>query len=186
MTTQGGARLLTWMSRTFYGELGVSSDADAGAVRDAYRAAMRRHHPDTNRAPDATGRAARINEAWTCLRDPDRRREYDEALRGSAEARVAAVTTRHPYQPAAWRTPSDARPDPLPVAVFVFAAIIAIGPTMALVALAHGWDGSFTHTIHRVAPTMAQTAPPKPRTVRSGGVNTADVRLKSRPLPPAS
>lgn len=160
------------MSRTFYGELGVSSDADAGAVRAAYRAAMRRHHPDTNRAADATGRAARINEAWACLRDPDCRRAYDEALRGQAEAHAAAALRRH-HQPQTWHAAPDARPDPLPVAVFVVAAIVAVIPTMALMALAHGWDGSFTHTTHLVAPTTTRTPPPNPRPASTHRMETS-------------
>ena len=150
------------MARTHYGELGVARDADEGAIRAAYRAAMRRHHPDTNRSPDATGRSARINAAWACLRDPDRRRDYDRGLREVEQVRAdVRADLRRGMVPPLWRTPPPPPPDPLPIAVFVFAAVIAIVPTMLLVALSHGWDGHFTHPAHAAAPVV-RPAPPAP------------------------
>ena len=151
------------MGRTHYSELGVSPDADAGAVRAAYRAAMLRHHPDTNRSPDATGRAARINAAWACLRDPDRRRAYDEALGDLAAAR-GAVPPRRRAPPQAWRAPPAPEASPLPAVVFLVAAVVAVVPTMMLVALSHGWDGSVTHPARLARPAPAAVAPPRSHT----------------------
>ncbi len=165
------------MGRTHYSELGVARDADAGAVRAAYRAAMLRHHPDTNRSPDATGRAARINEAWTCLRDPDRRRAYDEALSDLTEAPRAAVPPRRPDQPQPWHAPPVSEASPLPAVVFLVAAIVAVVPTMMLVALSHGWDGSVTHPARLAHPAPAAVAPPRSHT----GPTRASVH---RPQPP--
>jgi curved DNA-binding protein CbpA len=60
-----------------YAVLQVSADADQAVIAAAYRALARRHHPDVAADPDAGARMARINAAWTILRDPARRRAYD-------------------------------------------------------------------------------------------------------------
>lgn len=66
-----------------YDVLGVSTTATAEEIRAAYLALARRHHPDrlgdaspADRAQSAA-RMARINEAWSVLSDPTRRRVYD-------------------------------------------------------------------------------------------------------------
>ena len=78
-----------WESeRSPYDVLGVGREADAAAIRRAWVAAARRHHPDLA-GDDAAARAAAerrmqaVNEAWALLGDPERRRRYDsdEALR---------------------------------------------------------------------------------------------------------
>jgi hypothetical protein len=48
----------------YYDLLGVDVDDDLEAVKKAYRLLARRHHPDLNRAADATARMQRINEAY--------------------------------------------------------------------------------------------------------------------------
>lgn len=62
--------------------LGVERGASAAAIKAAYRALVKRHHPD------AGGDAERIlalNAAWEVLRDRERRRLYDAGL-GAATA----------------------------------------------------------------------------------------------------
>lgn len=59
-----------------YAVLGLSVDADAGAIHGAYRRAVRRTHPDVG------GTAAEfeaVQEAYETLRDPGRRRAFDAA-----------------------------------------------------------------------------------------------------------
>jgi DnaJ-like protein len=54
-----------------YHELGLARDADGAAVEDAWRRAIRRHHPDVASDPAAaTARAARLNVARDWLRWP--------------------------------------------------------------------------------------------------------------------
>lgn len=65
-----------------YARLGVTAEASADEVRDAYRRAARRHHPDTP-GGDVTTMAA-VNEAWRVLGDPARRRDYDRELRAAS------------------------------------------------------------------------------------------------------
>lgn len=65
-----------------YDVLGVAPAADEAAVRQAYLALARRHHPDV-----AGGDAARmrsVNEAWATLGDPVRRTHYDRSLAAGA------------------------------------------------------------------------------------------------------
>lgn len=69
---------------TLYEVLGIPHDSDAAEIRRAYLRLARDHHPD--RADDAArGRSEErmrvINEAWSVLGDPERRRAYDLRLR---------------------------------------------------------------------------------------------------------
>lgn len=70
----------------YYAALEVSASATQQQIRDAYKKAALRHHPD--RVPsDSPERAARtkkfqlINDAYYTLSDPGRRRDYDAARR---------------------------------------------------------------------------------------------------------
>jgi hypothetical protein len=65
------------IARDYYATLGVDRDADAAAIRLAYRTLMRCTHPDVNQSHDAGSRASAINEAYTCLHDPVKRAAYD-------------------------------------------------------------------------------------------------------------
>lgn len=66
----------------YYALLGVSPDANADAVRRAYRKAALRLHPDRNGGSPAIGeRMLLVNEAWAALRDTGRRAEYDRRRR---------------------------------------------------------------------------------------------------------
>jgi len=62
----------------YYAVLGVSRDADAKQIRDAYRQLAFTYHPDRNEDdPQAAERMKSINEAYAVLSDADKRREYD-------------------------------------------------------------------------------------------------------------
>ena len=61
-----------------YSVLGIPADASQAEIKAAYRAEMKRHHPDVNPGdPDATRKSQQINEAYQTLRDPARRLEFD-------------------------------------------------------------------------------------------------------------
>ncbi|HEY3144255.1 MAG TPA: J domain-containing protein [Acidimicrobiales bacterium] len=62
---------------THYELLGVRRNASADQIRNAYRTAARTLHPDTGGDPAAM---QRLNAAWHVLRDPGRRRAYDQTL----------------------------------------------------------------------------------------------------------
>ncbi len=64
-------------SGILYEVLRVAPDADMATVRAAYRRLARINHPDVGGDEDVM-RA--LNKAWTVLRDPARRRNYDRSL----------------------------------------------------------------------------------------------------------
>ena len=61
----------------FYGVLGVSRNANEKEIRQAYRKLARQHHPDVNGSGASDERFKSINEAYSILSDPDKRRRYD-------------------------------------------------------------------------------------------------------------
>lgn len=63
-----------------YARLGVPADASAEAIDLAWRALLRRHHPDVA-GPDGLELAKRLNVAHDWLSDPDLRRRYDRERR---------------------------------------------------------------------------------------------------------
>jgi molecular chaperone DnaJ len=67
-----------WFEKDFYATLGVPQDADAAAIKKAYRKLARDLHPDHNVGnAKAEDRFKEIGEAYAVLSDPEQRREYD-------------------------------------------------------------------------------------------------------------
>ena len=67
-----------WFEKDFYAILGVPKDADAAAVKKAYRKLARTHHPDKNPGDAAAEQKFKdIGEAHAVLSDPKQREEYD-------------------------------------------------------------------------------------------------------------
>ena len=65
--------------RSLYDILNVSRDAEGVVIEAAYRALMKKYHPDQAAGGEANGNssAAEINQAFAVLRDPKRRAGYD-------------------------------------------------------------------------------------------------------------
>jgi curved DNA-binding protein CbpA len=63
----------------YYALLGIAADADGEAIRAAYRALAKQHHPDLAGDEDSgsTARFLEIQEAYDVLSDADRRALYD-------------------------------------------------------------------------------------------------------------
>ena len=73
----------------YYAQLGVAANASPEEVRRAYRAGAQRFHPDkAPQNPFAEAQFLRLKEAYEVLKDPGRRRRYDQErwLRGMPEA----------------------------------------------------------------------------------------------------
>lgn len=67
------------VSRSLYEILNVAPDAEQVVIDAAYRALMKKYHPDQAVAVSVPGpSAAEINRAFAVLRDPDRRADYDK------------------------------------------------------------------------------------------------------------
>ena len=68
--------------KTHYDTLGVTARAEDAAIEGAYKALIKRYHPD-KRGPDAAAddeKAKAINEAYRILRDPEKRARYDRMI----------------------------------------------------------------------------------------------------------
>jgi len=67
-----------WFEKDFYAILGVPADAEAAAIKKAYRKLARRLHPDQNPGDDAAEkRFKEIGEAYAVLSNPEERQQYD-------------------------------------------------------------------------------------------------------------
>ena len=64
-------------ARDYYEVLGIPKNADAKAIKDAFRQLALKYHPDRNKEPGASDRFKEIAEAYAVLSDPKKRDEYD-------------------------------------------------------------------------------------------------------------
>jgi curved DNA-binding protein CbpA len=99
--------------RTHYDVLGISRDADASAVRSAWKLHVQAWHPDRfgeEQKPEAERQTALINEAYSVLRDSSRRAAYDCRLAADELAaqpepapvrRTVRAASRQPMRPSA-------------------------------------------------------------------------------------
>ncbi|WP_406816135.1 DnaJ C-terminal domain-containing protein [Mycobacterium sp. M23085] len=65
------------MARDYYDALGISRDATAEQIQQAFRTLARKYHPDVNKDPSAEDRFKELNEAYHVLSDPQTRKRYD-------------------------------------------------------------------------------------------------------------
>lgn len=70
--------------KDYYAALGVPRDADAEAIKKAYRKLARQHHPDVSKDPGAEARFKEVAEAYATLKDPEKRAAYDQLGRRRA------------------------------------------------------------------------------------------------------
>lgn len=74
--------------RNYYAVLRVPEDADAAAIRHAYRTLVRRFHPDAGIGSSAQ-KFREVTEAYNVLSDPQQRQVHDVDLaRSRARSRV--------------------------------------------------------------------------------------------------
>ena len=85
------------MSEDYYKILEVHPEAGIEVIEKAYRALAMRYHPDRHaghRQKWAEEKFKQLSEAYSVLKDPFLRREYDREFR--AAQRIAARATSHP------------------------------------------------------------------------------------------
>lgn len=72
--------------QNYYQILNLEKFSSAELVKKQYRVLVKQYHPDVNPNEDAKYRFLAIQEAYECLIDGDRKREYDNFLKGKPSA----------------------------------------------------------------------------------------------------
>jgi curved DNA-binding protein CbpA len=104
----------------YYQLLEARREAATSELKQSYYDLSRRFHPDAHRAQPPEVRASveriakRLTEAWSVLRDPRRRRAYDQRLAGGGEIRIQlaeaeAVAGRQSVEERLGTTPNGRR-----------------------------------------------------------------------------
>src|SRR5262245_16888296 len=87
--------------KTFYDELGVPRDADAAAIKHAFKEFAKVYHPDKN-PPEkqawAHEQMSRFNFICETLLNPATRREYDGLVKKYEEMPLVAPPRRRPHE----------------------------------------------------------------------------------------
>lgn len=65
------------MEKDYYGVLGIPKNATKEQVKEAYRKAVLKYHPDVNKDPSAEEKMRDLNEAYAVLGDDQKRTQYD-------------------------------------------------------------------------------------------------------------
>jgi curved DNA-binding protein len=68
--------------KDYYKILGVESDASQDDIKRAYRKLARKYHPDVSKESQAEDRFKEVGEAYEALKDPEKRKAYDQVRRG--------------------------------------------------------------------------------------------------------
>jgi len=64
--------------KDYYETLGVSRNASRDEIQRVYRKLARKYHPDLNKKAGSEDKFKEINEAYEVLKDPEKRKKYDQ------------------------------------------------------------------------------------------------------------
>jgi len=78
--------------RDYYIVLGVGRGADRDKIHKAYRAVVKKYHPDVARNRESAGKFLEIRDAYETLSDEEKRKQYDAELeREGSSLRIREV-----------------------------------------------------------------------------------------------
>ena len=77
------------MPKDYYEILQVQPQASSEEIHRSYRTLALQYHPDRNPTPEASATMTAINEAYSVLADPSRRRSYDQQRSGEGPFDIA-------------------------------------------------------------------------------------------------
>ena len=72
--------------KDYYATLGVKPDATDAELKSAYRKLARKFHPDVSKESGAEEKFKAVNEAYEALKEPARRKSYDQLRAGGYRA----------------------------------------------------------------------------------------------------
>jgi len=72
--------------KDYYAALGVKPEATDAEIKTAYRKLARKFHPDVSKESDAEEKFKAVNEAYEALKEPARRKSYDQLRAGGYRA----------------------------------------------------------------------------------------------------
>lgn len=80
---------MTSTTPDYYAVLQIPHGASQQEIARAYRALVRRHHPDVARGDAVPAELQLVMQAFECLRDPKRRAAYNRELLAAAAGKPA-------------------------------------------------------------------------------------------------
>ena len=93
--------------KDYYKIMGLSENADADAIRKAYRKLARKYHPDVSKEADAEQHFKEIGEAYEVLKDKDKRAKYDQLRKMGAQGRDGSFRPPPGWQAQSARSQTD-------------------------------------------------------------------------------
>jgi curved DNA-binding protein len=64
--------------KDYYKVMGLAREASTNDIKTAYRRLARKYHPDLNKEPGAEEKFKELGEAYEVLKDPEKRKMYDQ------------------------------------------------------------------------------------------------------------
>lgn len=86
--------------KDYYKIMGLDEKATPEEIKKAYKKLARQFHPDVSKEKNAEARFKEVGEAYEVLKDPDKRREYDQLRAMGAMGRNGQFTPPPGWDPA--------------------------------------------------------------------------------------
>lgn len=84
--------------KDYYKIMGLEKNASQEDIKRTYRKLARKYHPDVSKEPNAENKFKELGEAYEVLKDPEKRRKYDEFGQYWKEPERAPGAQQQQYQ----------------------------------------------------------------------------------------